>query len=288
MKKGTILIIIIIIAILILANSSLFIIDETKQGVVLQFGKPIRVVRDSGLNFKLPFIQNVAYFEDRLLVYDAAPTEIITKDKKTLIVDNYARWKIIDPLKFLQTVRDINGAQARLDDIIYSELRVDLGLYEMSEIVSEKREVIMKKVTKISSEKAKSYGIGITDVRIKRVDLPLENEKYVFNRMEAERERIAKQYRAEGQEESAKIMAETEKQKTIILAEAYKTAQVLKGEGDAEAVKIYAESFNQDPEFYKFFRTLEAYKNSLKDKTTILFSPESEFLKYLSKPQNSE
>jgi membrane protease subunit HflC len=284
MKKGTILIII-IVAILILLNSSLFIIDETKQGVVLQFGKPIRVIRDSGLNFKLPFIQNVVYFEDRLLVYDAAPTEIITKDKKTLIVDNYARWKIIDPLKFLQTVRDINGAQARLDDIIYSELRVDLGLYEMSEIVSEKREVIMEKVTKISNEKAKSYGIGITDVRIKRVDLPLENEKYVFNRMEAERERIAKQYRAEGQEESAKIMAETEKQKTIILAEAYKTAQVLKGEGEAEAVKIYAKSFNQDPEFYKFFRTLEAYKNSLKDKTTILFSSESEFLKYLSKPR---
>ena len=283
MKKGTV-IIIIIIALLILANLTLFIVDETKQAIVLQFGKPIRVIKEPGLNFKLPFIQNVIFFEDRLLVYDAAPTEIITKDKKTLIVDNYARWKIVDPLKFLQTVRDLNGAQARLDDIVYSELRVDLGLFNMSEIVSEKRESVMKRVTKISNEKANTYGIEIVDVRIKRVDLPPENEKYIFERMRAERERIAKQYRAEGQEEAAKIIAETEREKTVILAEAYKTAQTLKGEGDAEAVRIYAESFKQDPDFYKFYRTLEAYKNSFKEKTTVLLSTDSEFLKYLSKP----
>jgi membrane protease subunit HflC len=283
MRKGTFLILI-IIAILILANLILFTVDETKQAIVLQFGKPIRAIKESGLNWKLPFIQNVRYFEDRLLIYDSAPTEIITKDKKTLIVDNYARWRIINPLTFLQTVRDINGAQARLDDIVYSELRVDLGLFNMSEIVSEKRESIMERVTKICNEKANIYGIEIVDVRIKRVDLPPENEKYIFERMKAERERIAKQYRAEGEEESAKIIAETEKEKTVILAEAYKSAQILKGEGDAEAVKIYAESFNQDPEFYKFFRTLEAYKNTFKDKTTVLLSSESEFLKYLNKP----
>jgi len=283
MKKGTLLIIL-IVAILFLANLSLFIVDETKQAIVLQFGKPIRAIKEPGLNWKLPFIQNVVFFEDRLLVYDAAPTEIITKDKKTLIVDNYARWKITDPLKFLQTVRDLNGAQARLDDIIYSELRVDLGLFDMSEIVSERREGIMKRVTEISNEKADTYGIEIVDVRIKRVDLPPENEKFIFDRMRAERERIAKQYRAEGQEESAKIIAETEREKTVILAEAYKTAQTLKGEGDAEAVKIYAESFNQDPEFYKFYRTLEAYRKTFKDKTTVLLSTDSEFLKYLSRP----
>jgi len=283
MKKGTLLIIL-IVAILFLANLSLFIVDETKQAIVLQFGRPIRTIKEPGLNWKLPFIQNVVFFEDRLLVYDAAPTEIITKDKKTLIVDNYARWKIIDPLKFLQTVRDLNGAQARLDDIIYSELRVDLGLFDMSEIVSEKREGIMKRVTEISNEKAKTYGIEIVDVRIKRVDLPPENEKFIFDRMRAERERIAKQYRAEGQEESAKIIAETEREKTVILAEAYKTAQTLKGEGEAESIRIYAESFNQDPEFYKFYRTLEAYRKTFKDKTTVLLSTDSEFLKYLTKP----
>ena len=283
MKKGTLLIIL-IVAILFISNLSLFIVDETKQAIVLQFGKPIRAIKEPGLNWKLPFIQNVVFFEDRLLVYDAAPTEIITKDKKTLIVDNYARWKIIDPLKFLQTVRDLNGAQARLDDIIYSELRVDLGLFDMSEIVSEKREGIMKRVTEISNEKANTYGIEIVDVRIKRVDLPPENEKFIFDRMRAERERIAKQYRAEGQEESAKIIAETEREKTVILAEAYKTAQTLKGEGEAESIRIYAESFNQDPEFYKFYRTLEAYRLTFKDKTTVLLSTDSEFLKYLSKP----
>lgn len=283
MKKGTLLIVL-IVAILFLANLSLFIVDETKQAIVLQFGKPIRVIKDPGLNWKLPFIQNVVFFEDRLLVYDAAPTEIITKDKKTLIVDNYARWKIVDPLKFLQTVRDLNGAQARLDDIIYSELRVDLGLFDMSEIVSERREGIMKRVTEISNEKASIYGIEIVDVRIKRVDLPPENEKFIFDRMRAERERIAKQYRAEGQEESAKIIAETEREKTVILAEAYKAAQILKGEGEAESIKIYAESFNQDPEFYKFYRTLEAYRLTFKDKTTVLLSTDNEFLKYLTKP----
>jgi len=283
MKKGTLLIVL-IVAILFLANLSLFIVDETKQAIVLQFGKPIRTIGEPGLNWKLPFIQNVVFFEDRLLVYDAAPTEIITKDKKTLIVDNYARWKIVDPLKFLQTVRDLNGAQARLDDIIYSELRVDLGLFDMSEIVSERREGIMKRVTEISNEKANTYGIEIVDVRIKRVDLPPENEKYIFDRMRAERERIAKQYRAEGQEESAKIIAETEREKTVILAEAYKTAQTLKGEGEAESIRIYAESFNQDPEFYKFYRTLEAYTKTFKEKTTVLLSTDSEFLKYLSKP----
>jgi len=283
MKKGTLLIIL-VVAILILANMSLFIVDETRQAIVLQFGKPIRTIIEPGLNWKLPFIQNVVFFEDRLLVYDAAPTEIITKDKKTLIVDNYARWKIIDALKFLQTVRDLNGAQARLDDIIYSELRVDLGLFDMSEIVSEKREGIMKRVTEISNEKASTYGIEIVDVRIKRIDLPPENEKFIFDRMRAERERIAKQYRAEGQEESAKIIAETEREKTVILAEAYKTAQILKGEGEAESIRIYAESFNQDPEFYKFYRTLEAYRKTFKDKTTVLLSTDSEFLKYLSRP----
>ncbi len=287
MKKGTITIIIIVL-ILIVANLSLFIVDETRQAIVLQLGKPIKAIQQPGLNWKLPFIQNVVYFEDRLLVYDAAPTEIITKDKKTLIVDNYARWKITNPLRFLQTVRDLNGAQARLDDIIYSELRVDLGLFNMTEIVSEIREEIMERVTKISNEKSATYGIEIVDVRIKRVDLPPENEKFIFDRMKAERERIAKQYRAEGQEESAKIIAETEKEKTIILAEAYKTAETTRGEGDAEAVKIYAQSFNKDPEFYKFLRTLDAYKITFKDKTTALLSADSEFLKYLSNPSVSE
>lgn len=280
MKKS--IIVIVLIVLVLLANFSLFMVDETKQAIILQFGKPVKVIQEPGLHLKVPFIQNVVLFEGRLLIYDAQPTEIITRDKKTLILDNYARWRIEDPLLFLQTVRDINGAQARLDDIIYSELRVDLGKFDMSEIVSLKRTEIMETVTQRSNEKSMEYGIRIFDVRIKRADLPSENEKNIFARMQAERERIAKQYRAEGEEESAKIMAETEREKTVILAEAYKQAQQLQGEGDAEAIRIYAESFNQDPEFYQFIRTMESYQNSLKGETTILLSPDSEYIKYIN------
>lgn len=280
MKKTVMLIILILI--ILVANFTFFVVDETKQAIILQFGKPIKVIQEAGLHMKIPFIQNVVLFEGRLLIYDAQPTEIITRDKKTLILDNYARWKIADPLLFMQTVRDINGAQARLDDIIYSELRVDLGKFDMSEIVSLKRTEIMETVTQRSNEKSMEYGINIVDVRIKRADLPPENAQNIFARMKAERERIAKQYRAEGMEESAKIMAETEREKTVILAEAYRDAQQLKGEGEAEAIRIYAESFNQDPEFYQFTRTLESYQNSFSENTTILLSPENEYLKYLT------
>ncbi len=277
--------IIIVFLLIIIASFSFFIVDETRQAIILQFGKPVKAIQEAGLYVKIPFIQNVVFFEDRLLIYDALPTEIITRDKKTLILDNYARWKIKNPLLFLQTVRDLNGAQARLDDIIYSELRVDLGKFDMSEIVSQKRTEIMGTVTQRSNEKSMEYGINIIDVRIKRADLPPENEQNIFARMEAERERIAKQYRAEGQEESAKIIAETEREKTVILAEAYKEAQQLRGEGEAEAIKIYAESFNQDPEFYQFYRSLESYQNSLNQNTTILLSPDNEYIKYLKNIQ---
>ena len=280
MRKN--LLIIILVFIIIVANFTFFVVDETKQAIILQFGKPIKAIQHVGLYMKIPFIQNVLLFEGRLLIYDAQPTEIITRDKKTLILDNYARWSIEDPLLFLQTVRDINGAQARLDDIIYSELRVDLGKFDMSEIVSQKRTEIMKTVTERSNEKSMEYGINIIDVRIKRADLPPENEQNIFARMEAERERIAKQYRAEGEEESAKIVAETEREKTVILAEAYKVAQQLRGEGEAEAIGIYAESFNQDPEFYQFYRSLESYLNSFDENTTILLSPDNEYIKYLN------
>jgi modulator of FtsH protease HflC len=280
MKKSLFLIVLILI--ILIANFSLFIVDETKQAIILQFGKPIKAIQEAGIYMKIPFIQNVVLFEGRLLIYDAQPTEIITRDKKTLILDNYARWIIKDPLLFLQTVRDLNGAQARLDDVIYSELRVDLGKFEMSEIVSQKRTEIMETVTQRSNEKSMEYGINIVDVRIKRADLPSENEKNIFARMEAERNRIAKQYRAEGKEEAAKIIAETEREKTVILAEAYKEAQQLQGEGEAESIRIYAESFNQDPQFYQFLRTLESYQDSFNENTTILLSPGNEYIKYIN------
>jgi len=286
MKKSLFLIILVLL--ILIANFSFFIVDETKQAIVLQFGKPINAIQEAGLHLKIPFIQNVVFFERRLMIYDAQPTEIITRDKKTLILDNYARWQILDPLLFLQTVRDINGAQARLDDVIYSELRVDLGKFDMSEIVSQKRTEIMETVTQRSNEKSMEYGINIIDVRIKRADLPPENEKNIFARMEAERNRIAKHYRAEGKEESAKIIAETEREKTVILAEAYKEAQKLQGEGEAESIRIYAESFNQDPQFYQFIRTLESYRNSFNENTTILLSADNKYIQYINQLTENE
>ena len=261
--------------------SSLFTVSEIQQGVVTQLGKPVRVVKNPGLHFKLPFFQQVIFFDNRLLDYDSAPTEVVTKDKKALVVDNYSRWRIKDPLLMLQTVQNENGAQARLDDIIYSELRLELGLHSLIEIVASKRKEIFSKVTASSNEKAKEYGIEIIDVRVKRADLPPENEKAVFGRMRAERQRIARQYRSEGKEEALKIRSKTDKLRTILLADAYQQEQILRGNGDASAVTIYAEAFERDQEFYAFIRTLEAYKQSLKNNTTVILPPDSQFLRYI-------
>ncbi|MEE8219798.1 MAG: protease modulator HflC [bacterium] len=261
--------------------SSLFTVSEVQQVVITQLGKPVREIRNPGLHFKLPFFQQVLYFDKRLLEYDSAPTEIVTKDKKALVVDNYSRWRIIDPLLMLQTVQNENGAQARLDDLIYSELRLELGLHDLIEIVASKRKEIFLKVTARSNEKAKEYGIEVLDVRVKRADLPPENEQAVYGRMRAERQRIARQYRSEGKEEALKIRSTTDKVKTILLADAYEQEQRLRGKGDAEALGIYAEAYERDEEFYSFLRTLEAYRGSLKENTTVILPPDSQFLRFL-------
>ena len=261
--------------------SSLFTVSEIQQAVVTQLGRPVRVVKSPGLHFKLPFLQQVMFFDNRLLDYDSAPTEVVTKDKKALVVDNYSRWRIKDPLLMLQPVQNENGAQARLDDIIYSELRLELGLHSLIEIVASKRKEIFSKVTASSNEKAKEDGIEIIDVRVKRADLPPENEKAVYGRMRAERQRIARQYRSEGAEEALKIRSKTDKLRTILLADAYQQEQILRGNGDASAVTIYAEAFERDQEFYAFIRTLEAYKQSLKSNTTVILPPDSQFLRYI-------
>ncbi len=281
MNKKIIIIVGTLIVLFIILNLSLFTVDEREQAIILQFGEPIRTIQEPGLNAKIPFIQTVSYFEDRILEYDAAPTEIVTKDKKNLVIDNYARWKITDPLQFMQAVRDENGAQLRLRDIVYSELRVELGRYDLIDIVSVHRDTIMKEITTRCDEKSQKYGISIIDVRIKRADLPVENEKAVFQRMRAERVRQANQYRSEGAEEALKIRALTDKEKVIILADAYKIAETNRGEGDARALKIYADAFQKDPTFYRFVRTLEAYKKTLNNNTTIVLSTESEFFRLL-------
>ncbi|MCD6487119.1 MAG: protease modulator HflC [Syntrophobacterales bacterium] len=268
--------------VILVVSFSLFTVDQTQQAIVIQMGKPLEGIYGPGLHFKVPFIQQVMTFEKRILVYDASPTEILTKDKKNLVVDNYTKWAIANPLRFYTTVRNERGAQARLDDIVYAGLRVELGQHNLSDIVSETRDMLMKKVTEKSAKRAEEYGIHVVDVRIKRADLPEQNEKHVFGRMKAERERQAKQYRSEGEEESKKITAKADMERTIILAEAYKISEKLKGEGDARAVKIYADAYQKDMGFYEFIRSLEAYKKALKEDTKLITTSNTKFFKYLN------
>ena len=262
--------------------SSIFIVDETQQVVILQLGKPVKTVTVPGLNVKLPFpFQEKITFDDRLLEYDSPPEEILSKDKKSLIVDNYVRWKIVDPLQFLKTVQAIPTAKSRMDDIVYSELRRELGTHDMVEIITENREEIMDIVTRQSNTATLSYGISVVDVRIRRVDLPAENEESIYARMEAERKRQANKFRSEGEEEAQKIRAATDRDKTIILADAYKEAEKIRGEGDAKAVQIYARSYSADPKFYEFVRTLDTYKKVVDDKTTLVLPSGSKLFKLL-------
>lgn len=263
--------------------STIIVVDETEQVVILQFGKPVKTIKEPGLNFKLPApIQVLNSFEKRLLEYDVPPEEILSRDKKSLIVDNYVRWRIVDPLLFLQTVRAIPTAKTRLDDIVYSELRQELGNHDMHEIITEAREFIMEKVTLASNEETSKYGIEVIDVRIRRVDLPRENEASIYARMEAERKRQANKFRSEGEEEAQKIRAATDRDKTVLLAEAYKTSQQIRGEGEAEALDIYAVSFSKDPEFYEFIRTLETYEKVIDKKTTLVLPGDSKLFKALT------
>jgi membrane protease subunit HflC len=262
-------------------NLVAYTVPQWEQAIVVQLGEPVRTVQEPGLYFKVPLIQSVLYFDKRLLAYDASPREVLTKDKQQLLVDNFARWRIRDPLQFYRTVRNEAGGQSRLDDVIYSIVRENLGRRTLREIMNEKRTEVMAEVTKGSDAKARDYGIEVDDVRIKRADLPEKNELNVFNRMRTERERLAKKFRAEGDEEARKIRSESDKEVQILMAEARKQSEILRGQGDAQAVKIFADAYGRDPEFYQLVRTLEAYRNSITEGTTLILSPNSEFFRYL-------
>jgi membrane protease subunit HflC len=281
-KQGLLIALIAVgVGLFVLGASPLFIVDVTQTAIVVQLGKPVRNVTEPGLYVKVPFIEEVTYFDKRLLDYDSEPQDVITQDKKTLLLDNFAKWRITDPLKVYQAFQSQRGALQRLHDIIYSELRVELGRHDLLEIVSTGRAELMQVVTQRSNEKASVYGIEIQDVRIKRADLPEQNEKAVFARMQAERERQAKQYRAEGAEEAQKIRSEAEKDREILLAEAYRESEELRGGGDAKAFRLYAEAYRQDPHFFEFTRSMEAYKKTFNEKSTVVMSPDSEFFRYL-------
>lgn len=281
MKQNGFIIGLVLIASLI--STSMFSVHLTQTAVLIELSKPKDIITEPGLYFKIPVLQKVRYFSKQLLDNDSPPTEVITRDKKNLLIDNFSLYRIVDPLKFLETVRTENGARSRLDDIVYSELRVEIGTHDLMDVVTENRNLIMAKVTEQSNIKAAEYGIEMADVRIKRVDLPPEIANSIFNRMRTERQRIAMEYRSEGKEESTKIRAQTDKEKTILIAEAYKQEQTIRGQGDGLSTKIYADSFSKDPKFYNFIRSMEAYKKSLRTGTTILLSEDSEFLNFLNK-----
>ncbi len=265
----------------LLAPQFCFVVTETDQVIITQFGEYKRTVQEPGLYFKQPVTQLAHRFDRRILSSDATPAEYLTLDKKRLVVDHVTRWRITDPLRFFKTVRDTYGARARLDDVVFSELRRAIAEREFATLISSKRETVMEAVAKSAAIQAQQFGIDVVDVRIKRADLPSEVQQSVFARMVAERERIAKRYRSEGEEEAAKIRAETDKQRTIILAKAYEESQKLRGAGDAEAARITAEAFGQDAEFYRFVRSLEVYEAVLPQDGQLILSSESELLRYL-------
>ncbi len=280
MKKPVALLVI-LAAVVLVGWQSLFVVHQTQQAIILQLGHPKDAVYRPGLHFKVPLIEDVLYFDARILDYDARPAEAITSDKKTIVLDNYARWRIVDPLLFYRTVRTIPSAQARLDAVVYSQMRAHVGRQTLTEVVSSARSAIMDSVTAQASQQMKEFGIEVIDARIKRTDLPAENQRAIFDRMRAERERMAKQYRSEGAEESTKIRSSADKERVLILAEANRNSEILRGEGDAEAAPLYANAFSNSPAFFTFQRGLEAMKKSLTGNTRVILSEDNPILEPL-------
>ena len=269
---------------------SIFIVKEINQAIVLQFGDPKRILMKPGLNFKIPFIQNVVFLDKRILNLDAPPAEVIASDQKRLIVDAFARFKIIDPLKFYISVGNERVARSRLSTIINSRIRSVLGTQRLQTLLSEERTKQMALIQDGVNTEAAKFGIEIVDVRIKRADLPPANSDAIYRRMQTEREREAKEFRAKGAEMAITITSTADKEVTVILADAEKQSQILKGEGDGQRNKIFADAFGQDPEFFAFYRAMQAYETALiGGETSLILSPDSEFFKFFgnisSQPQ---
>ncbi len=271
-------------AVVIVILSSTYIVYQSEQAIVLQFGEPIRVVREPGLKFKVPFVQNVVFYDARLLNLDPPAQEVVLNDKKRLDVDSFTRYKIVDPLKFYQTVRTETQARSKLAEIVNSSLRKVLGRITLTELLSEKRTRIMSDISSTVKKDAEAIGVSVADVRIRRADLPREVMQAINDRMKTERQRDAKEFRAKGQQQAQNIRATADKEATIIVAEAEKNAQITRGEGDKEAVQLWNKTVGQDVEFYDFYRSLDAYRKSLADKdTSLILSPDSDFLKFFNK-----
>jgi membrane protease subunit HflC len=285
--KLKIILSVVLIAVLIVLANSVFILNQTEQAIVLQFGQPVREIKNAGLKFKVPFIQNVVFYDNRLLNLDPPAQEVVLNDKKRLDVDDFTRYRIVDPLKFYQTVRTETQARSKLEEIVNSSVRKVLGRVTLQELLSAKRTQIMADISSAVKVDAEQIGVSVADVRIRRADLPIEVLQAINARMKTEREREAKEFRATGQQEAQKIRAAADKEKAVIVADAEKQAQIIRGDGDKEAIEIWNKAADVDAEFFAFYRSLEAYNNALadKDNTSLVLSPDSEFFAYFKKAQ---
>jgi len=273
-------VVLILLALLLFANP-FFMVRQERQVVVVQFGKPVKVITEPGLKLRVPFIQQIRVFSKKLLDYDSDPDEVISRDKRTLVLDSYAKWRIVDPLTFLTSLGTAENALTTLDDILYSVIRERIGQHEFHEIITD-RHTIMEGITVEADRSASQYGVEIVDVHLKRVDLPAENEKAVFERMGSERQRIAAKYQSEGMAEGQKIRAQTDRQVAELLASARREAEEIRGEGEAEATRIYAEAYSADQEFYEFWMALNTLRESLESgETTVIIPNESPLARYL-------
>jgi modulator of FtsH protease HflC len=280
-RPGVIAIVAVLVALVVLGFGSMFTVHQAQQALVVQLGDPRRVEDTPGLKFKIPFLQSVIYLDKRILAYDSPKQEVIASDQKRLVVDTFARYRITDPLRFYQTVGTEMVARDRLNSIIESSTRRVLGNVPLSTVVSGDRGDLMRQIKELVNSEATGFGIDIIDVRIRRADLPQENNDAIYKRMQTERDREAKELRAQGAEEAQRIRASADRERTVLLAEARKQSDILRGEGEAEKNRIFAEAFNRDPEFFAFYRSMQAYREALHGTdTTMVLSPDSEFFRY--------
>jgi|TARA_Y100000816_G_scaffold282816_1_gene258948 membrane protease subunit HflC len=274
----------IVVVLGLIAYNGLFVVQEVSQAIVLQFGDPKKIITKPGLNYKIPFIQNVVFLDRRVLNLDNPPEEVIAADQKRLIVDAFARFKIVDPLKFYISVGNERVARSRLATIINSRIRSVLGTQELSTLLSTDRAVHMASIQNDVNTEAQNFGITIVDVRIKRADLPQANSEAIFKRMQTEREREAKEFRAQGAEMAAKITSTADKEVTVILANANKESEIMRGQGDGKRNKIFADAFGRDPQFFSFYRAMQSYEKALiGGDTSMILSPDSDFFKFFGK-----
>lgn len=270
-------------------SQALFILSETEQALVLQFGEPKRVVTEPGLYAKLPFVQNVVRYDVRVLDLDVPAEEVIAGDQKRLVVDTYLRFRIVDPLKFYQAVRREEIVRARLGELVSASLRRVVGNVALADLLSKERADVMVTVHEEVDQESDKFGLDVVDVRIRRADLPEANSQAIYDRMKSEREREAKEFRAQGAEQAQSIRARAERERTVILAEAQKKSQILRGEGDSKSIRIYADAFGKDPEFFAFYRSMEAYRKALGEgDTTLVLSPEGEFFRFFQDLEGRE